>query len=225
MNETGSGSRVSILHLVLVPGLITLAVTILRLVGELQHWSKALFNPAPGGGGGIVGIVWLVPIFGIYFALKLAGSGERPKSYGKAVAWVIVGFVVMGAGGYLGAIAQFRDPVKGFGGLILMAAGAVIPILGWPSLTKALLAYGYLARIPVAIIMYFAMRANWGTHYDAAPPGLPEMGFWGKYLTIGLIPQLVGWIAFTVIFGSLLGIIVAAIACRRASPELGVTTA
>lgn len=225
MNETSSGSRISILHLVLVPGLITLAVTILRLVGELQHWSKVLFNPAPGGGGGIVGIVWLVPIFGIYFALKLAGGGEKPKSYGKAVAWVIVAFVVMGAGGYLGAIAQFRDPVKGFGGLILIAAGAVIPILGWPSLTKALLAYGYLARIPVAIIMFFAIRANWGTHYDAPPPGFPEMGFWPKYIMIGLVPQLVGWIAFTVIFGSLLGIIVAAIAYRKASPELGVTTA
>ena len=218
MNEPGSGSRVSILRLVLVPGLITLGVTILRLVGELQHWSVRLFNPAPGGGGGVVGIVWLVPIFGIYFAWKLAGEGERPKSLGKAIAMVVVALLVMVGGGYLGATAQFKDPVKGFGGLVLMAAGAVIPIIGWPSLTKALLAYGYLARIPVAIIMFIAIRSNWGTHYDALPPNFPEMGFWPKYLTIGLVPQLVGWIAFTVILGSLLGIAVAAIAHRGATP-------
>ena len=42
--------------LILVPALITLAVTLLRLTGELLHWSKTLFNPAPGGGGAIVGL-------------------------------------------------------------------------------------------------------------------------------------------------------------------------
>ena len=42
---------VSIKKLILVPALITLAVTLLRLTGELMHWSKALFNPAAGGGG------------------------------------------------------------------------------------------------------------------------------------------------------------------------------
>ncbi|HZP00688.1 MAG TPA: hypothetical protein VFD30_10370 [Terriglobia bacterium] len=225
MNEASSGSRVSILRLVLIPGLITLGVTILRLVGELQHWSKVLFNPAPGGGGGIVGIVWLVPIFGIYFALKLAAAGDRPKSLGKAVVWVVVGLVLMVGGGVLGGLSQFRNALLGFGGLVLMAAAVVIPILGWPALTKALIAYGYLARIPVAIIMFFAIRANWGTHYDAPPPGFPEMGFWGKYIMIGLVPQLVLWIAFTVILGSLLGIIVAAIASRAGTPVAGVTTA
>ena len=57
---------VSIKKLILVPALITLAVTLLRLTGELMHWSKALFNPAAGGGGALVGIAWLVPVFGIY---------------------------------------------------------------------------------------------------------------------------------------------------------------
>src|SRR2546426_440321 len=45
----------SIKKLILVPALITLAVTLLRLTGELMHWSKALFNPAAGGGGGLAG--------------------------------------------------------------------------------------------------------------------------------------------------------------------------
>src|SRR6185295_3142583 len=62
----------------LVPSLITLAITILRLVGELQNWSPTFFSRAAGGAGAIVGIVWLVPIFGVYFAVKLAKAGATP---------------------------------------------------------------------------------------------------------------------------------------------------
>ncbi len=39
MAKTTSGTHPSITGLILVPALITLAVTILRLVGELQHCS------------------------------------------------------------------------------------------------------------------------------------------------------------------------------------------
>ena len=41
-------------RLILVPAGITLAVTLLRLIGELQEWSSALFNRSVGGGGAIV---------------------------------------------------------------------------------------------------------------------------------------------------------------------------
>ncbi len=37
-------------RLILVPAIITLAVTLLRLTGELQGWSPKLFNADPGGG-------------------------------------------------------------------------------------------------------------------------------------------------------------------------------
>jgi hypothetical protein len=39
--------------------------------------------------------------------------------------------------------------------------------------------------------MFFALRRNWGTHYDALPPdynGPTEL--WPKYLMIGVIPQM-----------------------------------
>jgi hypothetical protein len=52
--------------LILVPAIITLAVTLLRLAGELLRWSPTFFNREAGGPGAIVGIVWLVPVFGIY---------------------------------------------------------------------------------------------------------------------------------------------------------------
>jgi CHASE2 domain-containing sensor protein len=35
-------------QLILVPAVITLAVTLLRLVGELQNWSPTLFSREPG---------------------------------------------------------------------------------------------------------------------------------------------------------------------------------
>jgi hypothetical protein len=56
MLDASSDSDVSIPRLIMVPSLITLGITILRLIGELQHWSPSLFNPAPGRGGAIIGI-------------------------------------------------------------------------------------------------------------------------------------------------------------------------
>ena len=50
-------------ELIRIPAMITLVVTVLRLLGELQHWSPFWFNSQPGGGGALIGIVWLVPIF------------------------------------------------------------------------------------------------------------------------------------------------------------------
>lgn len=203
----------SIARLVLVPALITLGVTILRLVGELQHWSKTLFNPAPGGPMGLVGIVWLAPIFGIYFALKLSGSGGAPASRGKSIGYAVVALLVL-AGGMVLVFTSRARPIRLAGGLVAIVAAVVVELLGWPSLGKALLTYGFLARIPVAIVMFFAMRGDWGTHYDALPPNASVAGFWPKYIQFGLMPQLIGWVAFTVVIGSLFGTIAAAVVRR-----------
>ena len=70
----------SVWGLIAVPALITLAITILRLVGELQPWPSVLFSRQAGGGGAIVGISWLPIIFGPLFAIKLVGSGVYSKS-------------------------------------------------------------------------------------------------------------------------------------------------
>ena len=76
--------RVAVGRLVLVPALITLAVTVLRLVGELMRWDPRFFSREAGGAGAIVGIVWLVPVFGVYFARKLVSAGEGPGGAGEA---------------------------------------------------------------------------------------------------------------------------------------------
>src|SRR5262245_46835691 len=86
-------------RLILVPSVVTLAVTLLRLVGELQNWSPRLFNKEAGGGGAVVGIAWLVFIFGAWFAWKLIDMGYapdspfRPLGYGLGVLLVFVALV------------------------------------------------------------------------------------------------------------------------------------
>jgi hypothetical protein len=210
-----SDTKLSIPQLILIPSVITLAITILRLVGELNHWPTALFNREAGGGGAIIGITWLVPIFGIYFAMKLAAAGQGPASAGKAIAYAVLGFAVSFVGGFVGFGSKAEFPGKIVIGLLLIAAGGVIPFFAWPALSKVLIAYGYAARIPVVILMYFAIRGNWHTHYDVVPPGFPEdTAFWPKYFQIAFVPQMLLWIVFTIIIGSLFGGIAVAVAHR-----------
>ena len=210
MAETNSGSRVSMTHLILVPSVITLAVTILRLVGELNNWSGFWFSREAGGGGSPIGISWLVPIFGIYFAMKLARMGEGPSSVGRAIGFAFLGLAVFFAIFALafGLQAIFKAGNLGFLGMMTVASVAAILVVrnAWPVLFKTLLAYGFAARIPVAIVMLIAIYKNWGTHYDVPPPGeFPAMHWFMKWVLIGALPQMFLWIAFTIIIGLLFG--------------------
>jgi hypothetical protein len=60
--------------------------------------------------------------------------------------------------------------------------------------------------------MFLAFRGNWGTHYDALPPDVAlDYGFWAKFLWFGFFPQLVFWVAFTLLFGALFGTVAAVV--------------
>jgi hypothetical protein len=214
MSETGAMRHG---RLILVPAVITLVVTLLRLVGELQNWSSSLFNRDAGGGGAVVGIVWLVPIFGIYFALRLARGGAGPGKLLRAFGLVIVAMVVLPASGAAAGAASL-DPF-GIPTLFVFGVASVVAIVvafvAWPELGRVLIAYGLAARIPVAIVMLIAIFANWGTHYDVPPtPDFPEMAPLVKWFWIGFLPQMTVWIAFTVVVGMLFGLIAVAIVHR-----------
>ncbi len=72
--------------LILVPALITLGVTLLRLGGELLDLPAWLANKEAGGAGALLGIVWLAPIFGVYFVYRLAAaSGSLWKNLMKTL--------------------------------------------------------------------------------------------------------------------------------------------
>jgi hypothetical protein len=203
-------------RLILVPAVITLAVTLLRLIGELMNWSPALFSRDGGGGRAIVGIVWLVPVFGVYFAYKLLHMGYAPDGALRAVGFAILGLLIPVAAG-------FGSQPMGLGqmGIFLVIAatslvGLFVAMKGWPALGRTLLAYGLAARIPVALVMLIAILGNWGTHYDVVPPDFPVMSPWAKWFLIGVIPQLTIWIAFTVVIGMFFGgLTVAALSRKR----------
>jgi len=206
-------------RLVLVPAVITLGVTLLRLFGELQGWSPRFFSREPGGGYALVGIAWLVPIFGAWFGWRIARSGATPARLGRALGLTLLAFVLMpvlGFAAYAAGLAEF-----GFGMFALYVVGAIVGVLlglrAWPALGRTLLAYAFAARIPVAVVMLFAILGSWGTHYDAPPPGLPPMAPFPKWLLIGLMPQMSIWIWFTVVVGGLFGLGAAALARRRAT--------
>src|SRR5215831_17231626 len=161
--EQVQASSVSIRRLIAIPAVITLLITILRLVGELQHWPTPWVSPVAGGGGAIIGISWLPIIFGPYFAWKLAAAGDAPASVGKAIgvsAGALVVLILGGAAFFIG-FTKHMTPVVLLGFLIQLAS-AFLPRLGWRSFGNALVGYAFAARIPVLVVMYIAMSANGG---------------------------------------------------------------
>jgi hypothetical protein len=204
-------------RLILVPALITLAVTALRLVGELARWNPLFFSRQAGGAGAIVGIVWLVPVFGVYFARKLLAAGEEPAGAGRALGLAVLGLAFVPAAIFVAQLLKLPflavPPILAVSSLL----GAFVASRGWPALGRVLGAYGLAARIPVALLMLVAMKANWGTHYELGPPGMPAMGLLAKWALIGLLPQVTFWIAFTVVIGTIFGSVAALIRGRSRS--------
>ena len=226
ISETNSGS-LSTQRLILVPAIISLAVTLLRLVGELQHWSKAYFNTEVGGGGAIIGITWLAPIFGMYFAIRLAAS-EGPRSALRAIGFSLLGVVIIV--GSLPAQRLVLPSPPSFQARLLyiwaaVALAGLVTLPGWPRLWKTLLAYAYGVRIPVVIIMFFAFHGAWGTHYDALPFDFTGTSLMSKWLWLGFFPQLILWVGYTLVSGMLFGAIASAVIrlfrpARAAAKEL-----
>ena len=200
----------------MVPALITLLVTILRLVGELLGWSESLFGRSAGGSASLIGIVWLVPIFGIYFGWKLVKSGRIPTDTKRAIGLLFLILLVLTAE----AVQTNAGGLPVQATLLLTAIYSIAAIYfsfyTWPDLAKVLFAYGLAARIPVVVVMLIAIYANWGTHYDVAPPNFPEtIGPFLKWVLIGLLPQMTAWIAFTLILGGIFGTVTAALVKQK----------
>jgi hypothetical protein len=89
--------------------------------------------------------------------------------------------------------AGFQRPVASPSQLLLIAAGAFAGIAiarsGLLRLWQLLLAYGFAARIPVPVVILLGILNGWNTHYDSAPPGLPDLGSFARWIAIGVIPQ------------------------------------
>jgi hypothetical protein len=201
--------RIPVGRWILGPAILTVAITFLRLFGELLNWSPAFFSRAGGGAGAVVGIVWLVPVFGIHFALKLLGIGDRPQGLLRAFGFLLLGAFVPIFTGYVGYRLGFASL-----NLVLLVylscfAAILIAKPGWPSLARVLWTYGLAARIPVMLVMLIAILGDWGTHYDVAPPDFSTLNPIIKWLLIGVFPQITFWMGFTVLCGMFFGLLTA----------------
>lgn len=211
--------------LVLVPALLSLVVTILRLVGELQGWNDSWFsNVAPGGEPkpGFVGIAWLIPIFGFWFGLKLRRATGEPQKIGKAALRFLIGAAIL-IGGFVGLSAaglivmpnaDAPGEPKGLAySLALVALAAIVMCTAWWRLAKTLIVYAFLARLPVIAVTYLALRNGWETHHTKLPVGnvLPE-GV--DNFTFLAMPQMTFWIVATLMLGGLFGCLGAALGGR-----------
>ena len=210
--------EVHIARLIAIPAVITLGVTVLRVVGELQHWPALFFSTEAGGHAALVGISWLPIIFGPYFAIKLSESGNGPASADKSIGFAFLGLLVFVVGGVLARVGLKYGAALIILGFLIMLAAGFVPFVGWRALGKALLAYAFAARIPVLIVYYLAMSGNggagWGTHYDAIPPGAPQLAklpLLQKFINLAVVPQLTLWIGWTVVLGAICGSIVVAV--------------
>jgi hypothetical protein len=161
---------------VLWPAAVTLAVTVVRLTGELLNWNPVLFNRSVGGGAAPIGIIWLVPVFGAYYGYRLRSIGQGPQSFARALAWHLAALAAMASFLALG----FSRPTASASQFLAIGAGSWLAIAvawrGWPPLVSLLVRYGFLSRVPVALVVLLAILCDWRTHYDTPPPGLPAMG-------------------------------------------------
>lgn len=225
-SEFNSTEPLPIWPLIKIPAIITLAVTVVRLAGEIEHWSKPLFDQQSG----MVGITWLAPLFGAYFAFRLVRAGQGPGSTWRSLGFSGLGALMAIAGmnliSRLPPAANFHWFLYRFWGLSALAA--ILSAPAWRGLLRVQLAYAYAARIPAAIIMFFAIRGNWGTHYDSAPSNIAFLNDFTKYLWLGFVPQLVFWVGFTIVSGMFLGSVTAAVmrlAGRASQPRRAVRAA
>lgn len=215
----------SIRSLVLIPALVTLAVTILRLVGELQNWNDLLFsNVAPGGEAkpGFVGIAWLMPIFGFWFGYRLRRATGQPAHAGKAARRFALGAVIL-IGGLFGLIAlglvvmpTAKEPGEPSGlpySLALAGLATIVMFPAWTRLGLTLIVYGVLARLPVVVVTWLALQNDWNSHYVKLPAGTVLPTDMDPFVFLAL-PQLTFWIVTTLMIGGLFGCLGAAIARR-----------
>jgi hypothetical protein len=213
MAEPGS---VRFLPLVLVTSLLTLLLTVARTLGEVLHWHPKWFAPDAGGALSPFGIVWLVPLVGLLFGRRAAQAGSRPP-FLAAFAVPLAGLaVVVGAAGWMGTQLKGEELLAAMGWLVRGApVVALLALFVWPRVFVLTLAYGVLARIPVAVVQWLDVKWAWGTHYGKVHPSLPAELTNDAKLQLLTLAQFGLWVPFTVLLGTAFAAVGAATVRRQ----------
>lgn len=186
----------------------TCLLTGVRLAGELSAGPGWLFGRAAGGGGGVLGISWLMPVVGFWFGRRLGRAGPAPGERGRRQGRVLLALsgvaVVFGlAVGVLGV--NFGTFLFVVVALPLLAAFGTA---GLGELRRALLLYALAARLPIVAITVFAVHGAWGTHYELLAPGAPPMGDLPRMLVL-IAAQLGIQVPLTLLVGAFTALLAA----------------
>lgn len=204
------GSPPRILSLVLWPAVITLAVTVLKLVGQLKGWPEWLVGKPEVGSAGVIGIVWLVFVFGLWFGVRLDRAGRGPRSPGKSLLICVVGIAAaIGAmqGALAAGLAFFPSPEQPgeprgmpyFVGAMLL--GCAFVVFAWGRAALVSFVYALFARIPVVIVTWLALHYGWDTHHVKLGDGFTRPPDDQLFAFLAM-PQLVFWPILTVMIGT-----------------------
>ncbi len=207
------------LRLVLVPAVLCLLVSVARVLGEVQGWAPLWFGEKGKGGGALVGISWLIPVFGFWFGWKHARAGQGPALRGRAVWLPLVAFVLIFAWfGISTQLLKLSFVPSLLGVAIVAAIAGLLAALAWPRLAWTTFLFGVFARVPVVGIIYLAASRSWDVHYLVMPPNAPQdmpMNEKAFYLSVA---QLVFWVPGTMIFGGFFGGLAALVSGRGRAP-------
>ncbi|MBL9076283.1 MAG: hypothetical protein JNL08_02190 [Planctomycetes bacterium] len=215
MTETGP----STLRLLLVPTLVTLLVSVARLMAEVQGRVTNL----SGGRGALLGITWLVFVFGGWFGWRLARLGSAPRVR-RAWLWSLLSLVaIVGTAAWRFAQVDLQDRSETAfaalrGHVLVIAAvttaAGLLQFVVWPRLAAVLLGYGLLARATVLALTWLAKQQGWDTHYTKFGPAGIERDLPATMLS-ATIAQIGFWVPFTIVGGMVVGCLVGG---RRRAP-------
>ncbi|MBK8978987.1 MAG: hypothetical protein IPM29_24085 [Planctomycetes bacterium] len=207
------------LRTILWPAVVTLLVTAARLALE----ARGTITTASGGGGALLGITWLAPLFGAWFGWRLAHAGSRPRlPYGFGIALLgllaMVASVAVSFGG-LDPTDRSDDALRAMSDALPVIVGvavgaAAVAFCLWPRLAWTLLLYAIPVRLGVLAATWYAKHAGLDTHYTRFGPAAFEFGM-AETMRRAAAAQLGFWTLFTVVAGSVAGHLVARLARRK----------
>lgn len=193
-------------HLILVPSILTLAVTALRLYLQLE----GQISSRSGGSFSFLGITWLGLLVAVWFGARLGQAGARPRTRAHALVVLLLLAAVMASVALQFAGIDRADQsdaaYRDLRGVVLrcvlvgVLCGGVC-IWMWPRLGLSLLAYALLARLGVLAVTWWAKTSGWDTHYTKFGPAGIERDL-GETMFAASVAQLGFWVPFTVVSGS-----------------------
>jgi len=197
-------------RLILWPSVITLAITAVRLLGEVEGW----INVDAGGAFALLGITWCVFVFGGWFGLHLARAGSVPRVTRAPLWLLLLALAIMAVAGWqFGGLDRKDTSDAAFEllrekGLIVCVCALVAMLVTfalWPRQAWTMLCYGVVARLGVLAATWLAKHQGWETHHVKFGPAQIQRESMADTMIGAAFPQLLFWVPFTVVMGTLTG--------------------